>query len=421
MSPIGAAVIALAILTVVGIVAVAYRGKWSWTGFVGTRSTKPPERKTLWNWLELLIVPLALAGIGLSVNARDNRQQRQRADADQALAATLAARTRSTPISHRCPSCCAETGSSGRPPGSEVAVLARTLTLTALRRLDGARKGEVVRFLAEARLVRSPRPIIDLRDADLTHVALRDARLDNVSAANADIRAADFSGAQLEDASFAGADLRRARFVASDLRRSDFSRGDLRGADFPDAWIFSVSFAKSCLTGTNFRGATLGADASRNIIGGELTNFAGALGHHVDMRFRSSSGVSFGESGDDSAALLWDVKLPPQQSSGLPPMNELPRLPRSVRVPGPDDYRCAELRHDGPRESHPHLRPLFEYQDPDIPNRIQTLPARSCARQGPLQRRERSHTGAPATTSQTLQAPTRIATGACLVFVYQRR
>lgn len=66
--------------------------------------------------------------------------------------------------------------------GDAVRSVARTLTLTTLRGLDGSRKGEVVRFLADARVVH----LIDLtraelRGADLAGVDLTNANLENVN------------------------------------------------------------------------------------------------------------------------------------------------------------------------------------------------------------------------------------------------
>jgi uncharacterized protein YjbI with pentapeptide repeats len=98
--------------------------------------------------------------------------------------------------------------------------VARTATLTAVRRLDGRRKGEVIRFLAEAGLLNYPiaegdadlhHPIVNLADADLHGANLANARLHNVTL-DGDLRGARFDNANMERVSFAGADLRGASF-----------------------------------------------------------------------------------------------------------------------------------------------------------------------------------------------------------------
>ena len=62
-------------------------------------------------------------------------------------------------------------------PASVIHIVARTRTLTVLPRLDGARKGVVVRFLCESGLLgnaeSSRETILDLAGADLSHVDLR--------------------------------------------------------------------------------------------------------------------------------------------------------------------------------------------------------------------------------------------------------
>jgi hypothetical protein len=63
------------------------------------------------------------------------------------------------------------------PRYSAVQKVARTVTLTALRRLDPERKGLVVRFLDEARLIDASSPKVNLRGADLRRIRLRDLYL----------------------------------------------------------------------------------------------------------------------------------------------------------------------------------------------------------------------------------------------------
>jgi hypothetical protein len=66
------------------------------------------------------------------------------------------------------------------PQDSAVSAVARTVTLAALRRLDGERRAAVVRFLHEARLLEEledKASIIVLRGADLSGADLRRAEL----------------------------------------------------------------------------------------------------------------------------------------------------------------------------------------------------------------------------------------------------
>src|SRR4051812_11749209 len=86
MEPILIAV-GVAALAVFGLfVWLAYRAGWPWTGFAGSQS-----RKTLWDWLDLLLIPvgIVIVGFGLSVaqSDRERRQEATRAAREQHIAA----------------------------------------------------------------------------------------------------------------------------------------------------------------------------------------------------------------------------------------------------------------------------------------------------------------------------------------------
>ena len=119
-----------------------------WTG-VGERrwKTAPNEQvqpsKTLWDLLQLLIVPVILVGVSLWWSASQDSRDKSRADQvrqDTTLNDYIQQMS-DLMLNKRLPS---------SKRDDAVRSVARTVTLTALRRLDGGRKGEVVRFLQEA-------------------------------------------------------------------------------------------------------------------------------------------------------------------------------------------------------------------------------------------------------------------------------
>jgi hypothetical protein len=119
-----------------------------WLGFRG---------KTLWDWLQLLIVPAILIGVTFAWSATqtrsDNRREDRRIEADR-VAAEEARRdaTLQAYLDQMSGLMLHERLLTSRP-GAGVRAVARTVTLTTLRRLNGGRKGEVVRFLKEAGLI----------------------------------------------------------------------------------------------------------------------------------------------------------------------------------------------------------------------------------------------------------------------------
>ena len=126
------------------------------------------------------------------------------------------------------------------------------ITLSVLPRLDGERKGVVLRFLDEAGLIRGLNPKIRLWGADLRHVAL--------------------DGASLYRPALRRADLRHASFRRMVLYAPDFYSSDLRGADFSGGTLDDPDFSNACLSNVSFRDVTLNRPL-----------FRGAAGHDLDF------------------------------------------------------------------------------------------------------------------------------------------
>jgi hypothetical protein len=132
-----------------------------WTGFRG---------KTVWDLLQLLIVPLMLAAIGFWFTAQqDARQQEienqraqqaqeienQRAEAERELAEQCAQDEALQDYLDQMSSLLLEKNLRDSEEGSEARTLARARTRTVLGRLDPRRKTQVMQFLVEADLVQS--------------------------------------------------------------------------------------------------------------------------------------------------------------------------------------------------------------------------------------------------------------------------
>jgi hypothetical protein len=149
--------------------------------------------KSLWDWLELLIVPAVLAVGGyLFTRSESKRTQdiaNQQRDLDREIAderrqddtlqAYLDGRSqlltdKDRPL-HR------------SQRGDSLSTVARARTLTVLPRLDGDRKARVVQFLYESDLIAKHRPIVDMRGVDLSRVNLSGAYLFRAYLGEADL------------------------------------------------------------------------------------------------------------------------------------------------------------------------------------------------------------------------------------------
>jgi len=156
---------------------------------------------TLWDWAQLLIVSAVLAAGGVWFN----RQQREReievaerraqGDAVQAYLDEMSELLLDDKDPLR-----------KSKEGSEVRMLARARTVTALRRLDAEHNRSILDFLGDAKLIGDPNnPIIDLSGADLDSVKLNATNL-----MGAVLRGSNLSSAKVNSADLRGADLRGA-------------------------------------------------------------------------------------------------------------------------------------------------------------------------------------------------------------------
>jgi hypothetical protein len=296
------------------------RMRWpDWAGVGERRWKKSPGEevrpaKTAWDWLQLLIVPAMLAAIAVAFNAAESSRDRSREDRrtreDRALA--LAARQDATLDSYLKQMSDLMLrehllDTRGHSVAATVArTLARTITLAAVRRLDGERKGEVIRFLDEARLLEGRNGALvvldgaDLHGADLRNATLVGATGKRLSLRGTDLRGANFDGANLEHADLGFADLRDASFKRTFIVSVSFDQTDLRGAVFdhndvdePDFLQSDsdTSFYWSCLTNASFIGAYL-----------EGVRFEAVEGRDVDFSDSHLANASFKD------AALTDVR-----------------------------------------------------------------------------------------------------------------
>jgi Pentapeptide repeats (8 copies) len=172
---------------------------------------------TLWDWIKLLIIPAAIAAAGVWFNQQQREREQdiaQQHTQDEALQAYLD--HISQLLTDKEPSL------RNAQPDDEVRTLARARTLTVLARLDGRRKGTVVRFLYEANLIKRERVILDLWEADLS--------------------GADLTGADLRDADLAGTNLHRAdlyyaKLMAADLREAYLNEAALNYANLTNTEV----------------------------------------------------------------------------------------------------------------------------------------------------------------------------------------
>ena len=218
-----------------------------WTGFgESVREKKETEdvqhARTLWDWLQLLVVSAMIAGVGLWFSGEQGEAQRKSAesvaqgqrDAEDRRAQDTALQSYVDQMSTLM-----EGGKlRNSPPGSDERALARTQTLTVLRRAtDAEHKRTVVRFLYEGKLIRMNPPNSKSTNQNLPIVTLTDANLigadlgNNISLADVNLSGAQLRGANLTKTNLTGADLSGATLINATLDGSDLTNANLSGAN----------------------------------------------------------------------------------------------------------------------------------------------------------------------------------------------
>src|SRR5260370_26499808 len=146
------------LFALIAFIFAAYRFGWSGTGFLN---------KTLWDWLQLLIIPLVLAVAALLFNRATTRTEqnialdKQREDLLQTYLDCLS-------------ELLLEKGLATKPieEARDARNLARVRTITILFQLDARRIGYVFAFLREAGLMssKSNSSIVSLSHANLNNI-----------------------------------------------------------------------------------------------------------------------------------------------------------------------------------------------------------------------------------------------------------
>lgn len=255
----------------------------SWSG-IG--QTPQPEQgvepaKRLWDWLQLLAIPLFLGigawWLGTSLWATGQDVVRQRFQSERDLEETRQYRAALQ----------AYYDSIGdllingylREAGNRQASVrnvAQARTLALFRSLDGKHKGEALQFLYDSGLIGRTR-IVSTKYADLRQAQLRQAVLCQASLWQANLNEADLTGANLKQADLWLSSLRDARLVGANLRGAHLGEVDLGGADLRGADLTGASLRKAILDGADLTNARVTAEQlsrARSLTGLRLPNGA---------------------------------------------------------------------------------------------------------------------------------------------------
>jgi hypothetical protein len=239
---------------------------YHWTGYSGSISPLTSEQiierqKTIWDWLDLLLIPLVLAAGALWFSRAERRNEQAmaeaRAERERQIAAENAQEAALQAYLEQMSTLLLERKLRTSTEADNVRDVARVWTLTVLRRVQGERKGVVLRFLYESGLIEQANAVISLGGTDLRGADLRAADLSAANLRGADLSDAVLSGADLRDAVLRGAVLRNAALNGADLRDADLRDADLRDAVLHDAVLSDADLRDAVLRDADLRDADL--------------------------------------------------------------------------------------------------------------------------------------------------------------------
>jgi uncharacterized protein YjbI with pentapeptide repeats len=251
----------------------------------------------LWDWLQLLIVPAALAYFGLWYSDQQSIADRRHTDELQYLAQQQSKQLRQQDLLTASEDRIVEIVSANKfdladaPQSAQdfaQAIMSRAFGTVSVASngkrmvlpgvLDASAKGAFLQFLVSTNHVTSQNAVLSLSsdlldnidvtglalpEINLSGASLQGAQLQGSNLDGADLASADFTKAQLEgafleqniDASngiFTGAHLHRAHLEGLDATGAHFNGADLSGAD-----LTCVQFSNATLDGANVAGATV--------------------------------------------------------------------------------------------------------------------------------------------------------------------
>jgi uncharacterized protein YjbI with pentapeptide repeats len=246
------------------LVVLFFIGKWlysqPWSGFRIAQSTTNNSLsiKTLWDWMELLLIPLALAGIAFLFRKSEvelSIQQSREKSRDDALSLYF----------QHIQTILLETDLSDSQTAKATSKLVSARTISLLRMLDPERKLLVLRFLHDAELIYGTQPFVNLIRADLRHIPSYRFYLSNANLHGVNLEYAHLQSAQLDGTHLSGANLYRADLSSSYINEANLEYTMLNEADLYLAQLKKTSLIKASACKSNFAGAFLDGAVLRDV------------------------------------------------------------------------------------------------------------------------------------------------------------
>jgi uncharacterized protein YjbI with pentapeptide repeats len=236
---------------------------WKLTGF---------GEKKLWDVIQILIVPVAIASVGIWFQGFTRQQDKEAVETKTKQETLIKYLDQMSDLLQK--------GLLKSKHNSEIFIIAQSKTIIALQSLDPDRQSLVSRFVETANLNQLDGGKGLLFKANMHEAKLRKAELKDINLSQATLSFSD-----LTEANFIGANLNRSFLMKSKLTQSHFYRSKLTGTAFDGSDLRGANFSVANLHGAYFSFANLsGADLSRT----DLTNTYFGLANLTNANLRKA-------------------------------------------------------------------------------------------------------------------------------------
>jgi uncharacterized protein YjbI with pentapeptide repeats len=244
--------------------------------------------KTLWDWLQLLIVPVMLSLITVAFawqqDIRQDRIENHRAQANRELANQRAQDEALQAYLDQMSGLMLDRGLRTSEEGSSVRLLARARTITILRRLDSERNSDILQFLHEAQLISGTDPDVRLDNSNLSGANLSRVALGGVDLSGVDLSNANLSETDLSNANLSNAYLNKADMIAVNLFEADLKFAILHKANLMYADLTKANLSKALLNSADLSNAYLN--------GADLSNTKGVTEEQLEAQTKNLKGAT---------------------------------------------------------------------------------------------------------------------------------
>jgi uncharacterized protein YjbI with pentapeptide repeats len=220
---------------------------WHWAGF---------QDKTVWDFLELLIVPALIAVSVAYLSIQERKNELIQTEKNNALQRELTdIRLQEERIENylqKMTDLLTEKSLNRSKAHDPSRVAARSLTGWILARIHHPRRGFILSFLYEAGLLTTHDPKIVAKNINLSQVYLPNTDLNNINLSGAILVKSNFMWSNLKNSNFSHALINESSFFETDFTNCNFKEANLSGAKMKLCNFTNVDFSNA-----NLRGAVL--------------------------------------------------------------------------------------------------------------------------------------------------------------------